>query len=81
MNTPDFHEPTTSTQLCKQLVETAEACEVGSKDNTSGSLTSQSLGGPLYLKVTVIFYLSTGNERKVSQKASIFGTCCTYKSF
>ncbi|CAJ2644604.1 pachytene checkpoint protein 2 homolog [Trifolium pratense] len=27
MNTPDFHQPTTSTQLCKQLVETAEACE------------------------------------------------------
>ncbi|WJX39186.1 nucleolar component of the pachytene checkpoint [Trifolium repens] len=27
MNTPDFHEPTTSAQLCKQLVETAEACE------------------------------------------------------
>lgn len=49
MNAPDFHEATTFMQLCKKLVETAEACEVGKKDNTSWSLTSQSLGRPLYL--------------------------------
>jgi len=49
MNAPDFHEATIFMQLCKKLVETAEACEVGKKDNTSGSLTSQSLGRPLYL--------------------------------
>ena len=31
LNTPDFHEDATFMQLCKQLLETAEACEVGKK--------------------------------------------------
>lgn len=31
VNAPDFHEGATYMQLCKQLLETAEACEVGKK--------------------------------------------------